>query len=91
MASAPAKTWFLTESDSLDGSHYLILKMSPVFTGTMYTSVSNRKRKPEEQGKDGGEVDESSLAATRIVEDVKTNYWSTKANKFYCQPCSRGK
>ena len=62
-----------------------------MFTGTMYTGVSNRKRKPEKQGKDGDEVDDSSLAATHIVEDVKTNYWSTKANKIYFQPCSQGK
>ena len=58
-----------------------------MFTGAMYTGISNGKRKPEEQEKDGDEVD-SSLVATLIVEDVKTNHWSTKATKFYCQPCS---
>lgn len=58
-----------------------------MFTGTMYTGISNGKRKPEKQGKDGDEVD-SSLVATVIVEDVKTNHRSTKVTKFYCQPCS---
>lgn len=58
-----------------------------MFTVTMYAGISNgKKKKPEKQGKDGDEVD-SSLVATLIVEDVKTNHWSTKETRFYCQPC----
>lgn len=53
----------------------------------MYTGISNGKRKSEEKEKDGDEVD-SSLVVTLIVEEVKTNHWSTKATKFYYQPCS---
>jgi len=61
--------------------------MSLVFTGTTYTGISNRKKKPEDQGNDGDEVD-SSLVATLILEDLKTNCQSNKVTKFYCQPCS---
>lgn len=44
--------------------------MSPLFAATIYAGISNGKRKSEEQGEDGDEV-ESSLVATLIVQDVK--------------------
>lgn len=50
----------------------------------MCAGISNGKRKPEKQGKDGDEVG-SSLVATLIVEDVKANHWSTKEIRIYCQ------
>lgn len=53
----------LTESDSLDA-----LKMTPLFTATTYTGISNGKMKSEEQGEDGDEVGRCSLVAILILE-----------------------
>lgn len=77
---------FLTESDSIESSNYLILKMSPVLTSITYTGISNGKRKPEEQEKEGDEV-VVSLVVNHIVEDVKINRWSPTTVSC-CQPYS---
>lgn len=71
----------LTESDSLD-----TLKMSPLFTATTYTGISNGKMKSEEQGEDGDEVGRHFFSSYTHCRDVKPNHWSTKETKFYIQP-----